>query len=133
MNTDKEKGAGHPILNTIKEGLAFIREAGDLVIKSEQKTFEEFLKQKSPELDRYIISLETAGDCRYISGEITLLVDDDEKFFHLEANFYFKDSDGTWIKKEIKGKSTEMSWHFFPDQQDQLRFKRKISFEYDRP
>lgn len=131
-DTGRDKELEHPLLNIIKDGIAVIQEVSERVIQAEQTSFEVYLKKKSTELDGLIVNLEKKGLGKYVAGEVNLFLDERDLFF-FQADFYFKDSSGAWLKRSVKSKSVPMKWFFHPEEQDRLRLEKKITFEYDHP
>lgn len=135
-SNDLDKGHGndlkHPLLNAIRDGVAVIQEFSEKVIESEQTTFESYFKKKAAELDSLIVNLEKKGLGKYVAGEVSLSMEEADHF-SFQADFYFKDVNGAWIKRSVKSKSAPLKWFFLPDEQDRLRFEKKITFEYNHP
>lgn len=135
-NTDTDKGCDknfeHPLIAAIKDGVAIIQEVGDKVIKSEQTTFEVYFERKSGELDQLIVSLEKKKIGKYVAGEVSLFLEESDNFF-FQADFYFKDATGAWIKRSVKSRSMPMKWFFLPEEQDRLLIEKKVTFEYNHP
>ena len=131
-DNERGKDVEHPLLNVIKDGVAIIQEVSERVIESEQNTFESYLKKKSVELDGLIVNLEKKGLGKYVAGEVNLFWDEKDHFF-FQADFYFRDASGAWLKRSVNSKSMPMKWFFLPEEQDRLRFEKKITFEYNHP
>lgn len=113
----------------IKDG---INHANNFLVKKGQETIAEYLKNKSPELDKYIVDMENSGVGKYVAGELSLILDGDDCFY-LNGDFYFKNTTADWVKKTVKSKSIKIEWAFCPDDQDRLRINKKITFEYNHP
>lgn len=120
------------LVELIQDGLNLVKELNDKIIQQEQGTLDEYLQQKSPEIDKLILDVEKTGLGIYISGEVALVCDQDNQF-HLEGDFYFRNATGDWIKKSLKSKPIKMEWVFIPDEQEKLRRAKKIIYEYNKP
>ena len=121
-----------PVLTVLAGGAELLAEAGEYIVKRGQGTFEEYINKRTEELDSYIINQENYWEATYVAGEVHLLAQDTNEFYLL-AEFYFRDKNGEYLKKTIKGKPLPMNLCFLPEAQDTLRFQEKVSFEYERP
>ena len=119
------------IVNFIQDTEEVIKQASKFVIEQDQSTIEAYLEKKSPDIDKAVISLESTNIGTYVTGEVSLILAEEDNFY-LEGVFYFKKSDGAWITKKITGKKIPLSWEFTPDEQARLRSEKKISFEHEK-
>jgi hypothetical protein len=131
MNNN-QKPAGIPLLNRLREGAEALVEARDFLVQNNQGSFEDYINKRAKELDEYILALEKRDALSYAAGEIHLVLTENEHFF-LEAEFYFKDKAGSWVKKAIKGKSIDITWAFTQEYQEVIKGKKKITFDYEKP
>lgn len=114
------------------EGVIFAaQKANDVIIAAEQNTIESYLDEREKWLNKEAIELEKSLGANYISGEISLVLDEDDHF-HLEGVLYFKKAEGPWVKKELRNKSAPMAWSFTPTEQDRLRSEKIIKFHHQR-
>ena len=131
-NKSKPNEKFPPLVKLVKEGIDTILNISEILIKEGQNTIDFYLSSKSKEIDKLIVDLEKSGLGTYAAGEVGLAMDADDEF-HLEGDFYFKTSNGDWVKKSLKGKSIKLSWSFLPDEQEKLRRAKRISYDYERP
>ena len=119
------------IVNFIQDAEEVIKQASKFVIEQDQSTIEAYLEKKSPDIDKAVISLESTNIGTYVTGEVSLILAEEDNFY-LEGVFYFKKSAGPWITKKITGKKIPLSWEFTPDEQARLRSEKKITFEHEK-
>ena len=115
----------------INDGFQLIKNTGNFIIKKEQSTIELYLQRKSPEIDQEVATLEATNIGTYVTGEVSLILAEEDNFY-LEGNFYFKKEDGGWVTKKIIGRKIPLSWAFTPDEQARLRAAKKMTFEHKK-
>jgi|APMI01.1.fsa_nt_gi hypothetical protein len=128
--TEKKKPS---VVGLLFEGIESLVDVSHQIIKNDQGSFEDYINGRASELDDYIKRQESEGLLTYVAGEVQLTIDEKEDQFFLLAEFYFKDASDNWIKKTIKGESLKIRWAFSSEWEDQLKNKKKISFDYERP
>lgn len=126
-------GSRYPIVDLIKEGVDVLVEGSELLIKNGQGGFEDFINKKSTELDEYIVEKEKFDGLSYAAGDVSLILADNGDEFYLEADFYFKDKNGGWVKKNIKGRAIKLEWALTLECQQVLKGQKKIVFDYVKP
>ena len=80
------------IVNFIQDAEEVIKQASKFVIEQDQSTIEAYLEKKSPDIDKAVISLESTNIGTYVTGEVSLILAEEDNFY-LEGVFYFKKSE----------------------------------------
>lgn len=119
------------LTNLIQDAEELVKQASNVIINQDQSTIESYLEKKSPEIDQAVINLENINIGKYVTGEVSLILAEEDNFY-LEGEFYFKKPDGGWITKKITGKKIPLSWEFTPDEQARLRSAKKMTFEHKK-
>lgn len=129
MNEEKKQS----IIGILFEGAEALIDVSHQILKRNQGSFEDYINRRAPELDDYIKIQESENSLQYVAGEVHLNIDEKEDHFFLLAEFYFKDTSNNWVKKTIKGESIATNWALTPDYEEQIKSKKKVSFDYERP
>lgn len=119
------------INDIIQDGEALVKNTSKFLIEKDQSTIEAYLDKKSPEIDEAVANLEKTNLGKYIAGEVSLILAEEDNFY-LEGNFYFQKPDGGWLTKKITGQKIPLSWEFNPDEQARLRSAKKMTFEHKK-
>lgn len=128
----KENAIRTPVFDFFVDKAVAAVELSNVIIKTNQAGFEDYINKKAAELDAYIVKQEEEWKLSYVAGEVSLNLVGEEEFF-LKAQFYFKNGAGEWVKKEVSGKTLRLDWEFTPDCQNSLLINKTVKFEYERP
>ncbi len=111
QNMSKEPSAKDSIRKAWNEGdlekllLAGYRSFGDWLqnVSKRPISFSMFLEHTGMYFDRLILAAEKKNNLRFISGKITLLLDESAEQIQMTADFYYQDADKKWILQQKKG------------------------------
>lgn len=106
-NTEQSTNVSSDNISLIRQGLQDISQYIKDVLHSLKRriSFDEYLEITSNYLDKKIIELEKCDNITFIAGKCNFSVSKDKKELYVLSDLFFKDNNGEWIQKTVKGKT----------------------------
>ena len=101
------------------------------LIRAARLDCEALLAFYSGKVDKMILDELASGTMNYVSGKFILTDAPLEKLVEIEAELFFQDAQGKWLKKNLSGKKRYRSLR--PEFLKELREKREWIFEIVAP
>lgn len=135
MNHD-DKTLGGALLEDFKKavklGLRELLKEGEKLIKEGQVSVDDYLAQKTTGLDSYILHEQTAKQLDFVSGEVFIALQDEDKFV-FGVDLYFTDANKQWVKSAHIDTPKPLDLYFLKEDQARIRAEKKIAYTYDKP
>jgi len=135
MNQD-DKSLGGALLDDFKKavklGLRELLKEGEKLIQEGQVSLEDYLAQKTTGLDPYILHEQSARQLDFVSGEVFVALQDEDKFM-FGVDLYFTDANKQWVKSAHADAPKPLSLYFLKEDQARIRAEKKIAYTYDKP
>jgi hypothetical protein len=98
----------------------------------QRQSIEDIIKKYSDDCDEIILrELKQSTDLTYISGYFIIKLSDDQKRVKLNADMYFQDKSGQWIKKESQDSFRAISLH--EKDLEELKSREELKYELSSP
>lgn len=135
MNHDDKTLGGALLVDfkkAVKLGLRELLKEGEKLIQEGQVSVEDYLAQKTNGLDPYILHEQSARRLDFVSGEVFVALQDEDKFV-FGVDLYFTDANKQWVKSAHTDAPKLLSLYFLQEDQARICAEKKIVHTYDKP